>query len=146
MLEDSEDPVGKTVQPTIKTGRKWKVIEAVHQAKERLEIKEVIEQTQTAKGWGHLSKVMVKSRMEKRKEAWSSIRYGSVKIPDGFRKQSSNRNRGNGQIGIMLHLAHGTTSDQTTISCPQMQIWYGGKRKRTPLDRYAKADSLQSMS
>ena len=28
MLEDSEDPIVKTVQPTIKTGRKWKVVEA----------------------------------------------------------------------------------------------------------------------
>ena len=29
MLEDSEDPIVKTVQPAIKTGRKWKVVEAV---------------------------------------------------------------------------------------------------------------------
>ncbi|KAK3726923.1 hypothetical protein RRG08_063154 [Elysia crispata] len=28
MLEDSKDPIVKTVQPTIKTGRKWKVVEA----------------------------------------------------------------------------------------------------------------------
>ena len=46
MLEDSDDPVVKTVQPTIKTGRKWKVIEAVDQAKECLKIKEGIGQTQ----------------------------------------------------------------------------------------------------
>ena len=46
MLEDSEDPVVKTVQPTIKTGRKWKVVEAVDDAKECLKIKEVIGQTQ----------------------------------------------------------------------------------------------------
>ena len=39
MLEDSEDPVVKTVQPTIKTGRKWKVVEAVDEAKECLKIK-----------------------------------------------------------------------------------------------------------
>ncbi|KAK3756390.1 hypothetical protein RRG08_038879 [Elysia crispata] len=32
MLEDSEDPVVKTVQLTIKTGRKWKVVEAVDEA------------------------------------------------------------------------------------------------------------------
>ncbi|KAK3797119.1 hypothetical protein RRG08_060463 [Elysia crispata] len=38
MLEDSEDPVVKTVQPTIKTGRKWKVVEAVDEAKECLKI------------------------------------------------------------------------------------------------------------
>ena len=39
MLEDSEDPVVKTVQPAIKTGKKWKVVEAVDQAKESLKIK-----------------------------------------------------------------------------------------------------------
>ncbi|KAK3744418.1 hypothetical protein RRG08_000851 [Elysia crispata] len=60
MLEDSEDPIVKTVQPTMKTGRKWKVVEAVDEAKECLKIKEVIGQTQidskelgssTAKWW-----------------------------------------------------------------------------------------------
>ena len=50
MLEDSEDPVVKTVQPTRKTGRKWKVFEAVDEAKET---KEVIGLTQTdRKGLG----------------------------------------------------------------------------------------------
>ena len=53
MLEDSEDPIVKTVQPTIKTGRKWKVVEAVDEAKECLKIKEVIGQTETdRKGLG----------------------------------------------------------------------------------------------
>ena len=53
MLEDSKDPIVKTVQPTIKTGRKWKVVEAVDEAKECLKIKEVIGQTQTdRKGLG----------------------------------------------------------------------------------------------
>ena len=46
MLEDSEDPVVKTVQPTMKTGRKWKFVEAVGEAKECLKIKEMIGQTQ----------------------------------------------------------------------------------------------------
>ena len=51
MLEDSEDPVVKTVQPTIRTGRKWKVVEAVDEAKECLKIKEVIGKLKlTAKG------------------------------------------------------------------------------------------------
>ena len=45
MLEDSRDALVKTVQPTIKIGRKWKVVEATDQAKECL--KEVIGQTQT---------------------------------------------------------------------------------------------------
>ncbi|GFN99286.1 reverse transcriptase [Plakobranchus ocellatus] len=47
MLEESDDPVVKTVQPSLKTGRKWKVTEAVDEAKECLKMKEVIGQTQT---------------------------------------------------------------------------------------------------
>ena len=43
----------KTVQPTIKTGRKWKVVEAADQSKERFKMKEVIGQTQNdCKGLG----------------------------------------------------------------------------------------------
>ena len=160
MLEDSEDPVVKTVQPTIKTSRKWKVVEAVDEAKECLKIKDVIGQTQidckglgssTAKWW---------SKRGKRKETWSLMRYGSMKIPEGFRKQSSNLNRDNGLIGIMpcrnpshgmrsgtwRHFGSAFSSDQCTISSPQRQIWYGGERKRTPLVRYAKAGRPQSMS
>ena len=52
MLEDFEDPVVKTVQPTIRTGRKWKVVEATDQAKEYLKIKEAMGKLKlTAKGW-----------------------------------------------------------------------------------------------
>ncbi|GFO09407.1 reverse transcriptase [Plakobranchus ocellatus] len=60
MQEESDDPVIKTVQPSLKTGRKWKVTEAVDEEKECLKMKEVISQTQTdcrgfgsttAKGW-----------------------------------------------------------------------------------------------
>ncbi|GFN80341.1 reverse transcriptase [Plakobranchus ocellatus] len=47
MLEESDDPVVKTVQPSLKTGRKWKVTKAVDEAKECLKMKEVIGQTQT---------------------------------------------------------------------------------------------------
>ena len=39
MLEDSEDPIAKTVQPNIKTGKKWKVFEAVDQANSALRLK-----------------------------------------------------------------------------------------------------------
>ena len=53
VLENSEDPVVKTAQPTIKTGRKWEVVEATDQAKECVKIKEDIGQTQTGrKGLG----------------------------------------------------------------------------------------------
>ena len=88
------------------------------------------------------------------------MRCGSMKIPEGFRKQSSNLNRDNGLIGIMpcrnpsygmrsgtwRHFGSAFSSDQCTISCPQTQIRYGVERKRTPLDRYAKAGRPQSMS
>ncbi|GFO03430.1 reverse transcriptase [Plakobranchus ocellatus] len=47
MLEESDDPVVKTVQPSLKTERKWKVTEAVDEAKECLKMKEVIGQAQT---------------------------------------------------------------------------------------------------
>ncbi|GFO49778.1 polyprotein [Plakobranchus ocellatus] len=50
MLEESDDPTVKTVQPSLKTGRKWKVREAVDEAKECLKMKEVIGQTQTDAG------------------------------------------------------------------------------------------------
>ena len=53
MLEDSDVPIVKTVQPTITKGRKWKVVEAIDEAKECFKIKEVIGQTQTnRKGLG----------------------------------------------------------------------------------------------
>ncbi|GFS06016.1 reverse transcriptase [Elysia marginata] len=56
MLEESDDPVVKTVQPSIKTGRKWKVAEAIDEAKKCLRLKEVIGQTQTdRKGLGSSS-------------------------------------------------------------------------------------------
>ncbi|KAK3734965.1 hypothetical protein RRG08_038987 [Elysia crispata] len=69
MSEDSEDIVIKTVKPTIKTGRKWKVVEAIDKAKECLKIKEVPGQTKlTAKVWGHLqqSDGQVQNETEKR--------------------------------------------------------------------------------
>ena len=52
-LEDSDDPVVKAVQSTIKTRRKWEVVEAKEQAKQCLKVKDVIGQTQTdRKGLG----------------------------------------------------------------------------------------------
>ncbi|GFR90481.1 reverse transcriptase [Elysia marginata] len=40
MLEESDDPVVQTMQRSIKTGRKWKVAEAIGEAKECLKMKE----------------------------------------------------------------------------------------------------------
>ncbi|GFR83965.1 polyprotein [Elysia marginata] len=52
-LKDSDDPVVKTAQPSINTGKKWKVAEAIDEAKEWLKMREVIGQTQTdRKGLG----------------------------------------------------------------------------------------------
>ena len=54
MLEESEDPAVKSIQPTLKSGRKWKVSEAVNLAKQCLNTKEVIGLTQTDRkglGW-----------------------------------------------------------------------------------------------
>lgn len=47
MLEDSADLIVRAVQPKLKTGRKWKVKEAVESAKDSLRIKEIIGHTQT---------------------------------------------------------------------------------------------------
>ena len=41
MSKDSGDSVMKTVLPTIKTGRKWKVVEVTVYVKECLKIKEL---------------------------------------------------------------------------------------------------------
>ncbi|GFS14643.1 reverse transcriptase [Elysia marginata] len=40
MLKDSDNPVVKTVQPSIKTDRKWKVSEAIDEAKQCLKMNE----------------------------------------------------------------------------------------------------------
>ncbi|GFO24573.1 reverse transcriptase [Plakobranchus ocellatus] len=50
MLEESDDPVVKTVQPSLRIGRKWKVIEAVDEVKECLKMKEVTNCGQKQKG------------------------------------------------------------------------------------------------
>ena len=69
MLEDSEDPAVKTVQPTIKTGRKWKVVEALDQTNKCLKMKEVIGQTQLiTKGCGHLEQSGGQNRREEKRD------------------------------------------------------------------------------
>ena len=47
MLEESEDNIVRSVQPKLRTGKKWKVQEAVNNAKRNLSIKEIIGHTQT---------------------------------------------------------------------------------------------------
>ncbi|GFO48992.1 reverse transcriptase [Plakobranchus ocellatus] len=47
MFEDSEHPAMRSIQPQLKTGRKWRVDEAMNQAKKGLKIKEITGLTQT---------------------------------------------------------------------------------------------------
>ena len=47
MLEDSGDKVVEAIKPQLKTGRKWKVQEAMDSAKESLKIREITGHTQT---------------------------------------------------------------------------------------------------
>ena len=42
MLDDSKDKVMKSLNPMLKTGRKWKVKDTIISAKENLAFKEVI--------------------------------------------------------------------------------------------------------
>lgn len=85
MLCESEDAVVRAVQPTIKTGRKWKVSEAVSAARENLELKEKIGYTQrNRRGFGHgdirwWSKASVRERrdmvVQEIREAENSKRF-----------------------------------------------------------------------
>ena len=62
----------------------------------------MIGQTQSdRKGLGSFTEKWRQKQKGKRKETWSSMRYGAMKIPEGFRKQSTNLNSDNGITGIM---------------------------------------------
>ena len=93
--------------------------------------------------------------MEKRRKTWSSIRYGSMRIPERSRKQLRNRTT-DGLFGIMpcrkpiRSLTSGTwrhfglAFSSCMKSCPSTPNWYGAEMKRILLVRYAKADRPQS--
>ncbi|GFO13593.1 reverse transcriptase [Plakobranchus ocellatus] len=49
MLEDSDDTVVRSIQPQLRTGRKWKVAEGVNQIKQGLKMKEVTGLTHTGR-------------------------------------------------------------------------------------------------
>ena len=144
MLEDSEDPVVKTVQPTIKIGRKWKVVEAVDEIKECPKIKDAIGQTQTdRKGLGSsTAKWWSKAEGKEKRD----MVINEIRLDEDSRRHKGLigimpcRNRSHGmRSGTWRHFGSAFSSDQCTISCLQTQIWYGGKRKRTSLVYYAKA-------
>ena len=53
ILDDSEDEVIKSLNPTLKIGKKWKVKDTVRSAKDNLAFKEIIGHTQTGRqGFG----------------------------------------------------------------------------------------------
>ena len=66
MLDDSKDKVIKSLNHTLKTGRKWKVKDTIISAKENLAFKEVIGLAQTGRQglgvneWNGGHKLMVK--------------------------------------------------------------------------------------
>ena len=49
MFENSQDEVVRSIRPTLKTGRRWKVLDAVRDAKDNLKLKEVIGHTQVGR-------------------------------------------------------------------------------------------------
>ncbi|KAK3777236.1 hypothetical protein RRG08_047856 [Elysia crispata] len=139
MLEDSEDPIVKTVQPTIKTGRKWKVVEAVDEAKECLKIKEVIGQTQTdRKGLGSsTAKWWSKAEGKEKRdmvinEIW--LNEDSRRVLKAV-QQPQQRQWTNWDNALQKSLTWNEIWHMAPLrisflirSCPQTQIWYGGER------------------
>ena len=49
MQDDSKDEVIKSLKPTLKTGKKWKVRNTIRSAKDNLAFKEIIGHTQTGR-------------------------------------------------------------------------------------------------
>ena len=49
MLDDSKDKVIKSLNPTLKTGKKWKVRDTIRSAKVNLAFKELIGHSQTGR-------------------------------------------------------------------------------------------------
>ena len=132
----------KTAQPTIKTGREWKVVEAVDEVKECLKIKEVIGQTQTdRKGLGSCTaKWWSKAEgKEKRDMVINEIRLNedSTRVQKAVQQpqqgQWTNWDKALQKSLAWRHFRSAFSSDQCTISSPQTQIWYDGERNRTPL-------------
>ena len=153
ILENSKDAVVNTVQPTVKTGRKWKVVEAVDQAKECLKFEEVIGLIQNGcKGLGSATATRwsKEERKEKRFKVISKIRLNE----DSWRVQKAVQQLQQGQWTNWDNALQKSFtwndiwSDQLSnqISCPPMHIWYAGERKKAPLISYAKVDRLQSLS
>ena len=83
MLQDSSDDVVRMIQPTLKSGRKWKPCDAIEASEESLKLKEVIGLTQTNRqGLGHST------------ASWLSRSSGKEKrdmIIDEVRKDEDNK-------------------------------------------------------
>ena len=156
--KDFEDSVVKTIQSTIKAGRKWKIVETVDEAKECLKIKEVIGQTQTdrkglgsstAKWWSKAA------RKKKRDMVINEIRFNK----DSRRVQKATQQPQQGQWtscdnalqksftwNEIWHIAPLWISFliksvyDLLLSNANLVRW---EEKRTPLVRYAKAGRPQ---
>ena len=139
MLEESEDPVVKTVQPTIKTGTKWKVAEAVDEVKECLKIKDVIGQTQTdRKGLGSsTAKLWSKADGKKKRdmvinEIWLNEDSRRVQKAVQQPQQGQWTNWDNAlQKSLTWNEIWQWRHFGSAFSYDLLQIWYGGERKRT---------------
>ncbi|GFR94466.1 reverse transcriptase [Elysia marginata] len=102
MLGDSDDSVLKTAQPSIKTGRKWKVAEAIDEAKECLKMKEVIGQTQTDRKGTGSSSVKWWSKTEGKEKR--DLIIDEVRQREDLKeskRQSNNLNKVSGRIEIL---------------------------------------------
>ncbi|GFO21210.1 reverse transcriptase [Plakobranchus ocellatus] len=98
-LEESDDPVVKTVQPPLKTGRKWKITEAVDEAKECLKMKEVIDQTQTDRRG--LGPTIVKWWSKTEGKGKRDMIKDEIRNKDGDRRLSSSLSKVSGRIGTL---------------------------------------------
>ncbi|GFO37378.1 reverse transcriptase [Plakobranchus ocellatus] len=160
MLEESDDAMVKTVQPSLKTGRKWKVTEAVDEAKECLKMKEVIGQTQTdcrglgsttAKWWSKtegkekrdmiIDEIRNKENSTRVQKAVQQPQQGQWTNWDTAIQRSLTWN----DIWHMKPLRISFSSGPSMISYPQTQIWYDGERRTTLRAHSAKVGKLQSM-
>ncbi|GFS24431.1 reverse transcriptase [Elysia marginata] len=161
MLEESDEQVIKTVKQSIKTGRKWKVAEAIDEAKECLRLKEVIGQTQTDRK--RLGSSSVKWWSKTAGKEKRDMIIDEVRQREDFRRiQKAVQQPQLGQwtnwdsaiqrsltwkdIWQIRPLESASLSDPCMISFSQMQIWYAGERRMILHARYVMAYKLQNMS
>ena len=154
MIGNSKNPV----QPIIKTGRKWTVVEATDWAKECLKIKEVIGRTQTDRRGLGSSRIKWWSKVEGKKKRDMVI--NEIQLTKESRRQSTNCSRDNeanwdnalqksllrNDIWHMAPLRISFLIRSVYDLRPPTEAWYDWERRKIPRVRYAIADRPQSMS